>query len=113
MTNETLANGLSTVRSYQDTTGRLTAISFDLGGTSAYTYPPSGANSVRPHAVTSVNGNIAGVVNPNYTYDANGNMITSFAGTRTITYASFNLLSQIARSGTAYQGITDHEEQQY
>ena len=107
MTNETLANGLSTVRSYQDTTGRLTAISSDLGGTGAYTYPPSGANSARPHAVTSVNGNIAGVVNPNYTYDANGNMITAFAGTRTITYASFNLPTQIARGGTAVSWVYD------
>lgn len=107
MTNETLVNGLTTVRSYQGTTGRLTAISSDLGGTGAYTYPPSGANSVRPHAVTSVTGNIAGVVNPNYTYDANGNMITAFAGTRTITYASFNLPTQIARSGTTVSWVYD------
>ncbi len=38
----------------------------DLG---SYSYPPSGANSVRPHAVTSVGGY-------SYSYDANGNMLT-------------------------------------
>lgn len=179
VTNETLGNGLSTVRSFQDTTGRLAAISTnngatqnmsfaydtignltartdafttpsaatinesytydvlnrlktvamtgtttlnksynydeigniiyksDLGGTGAYTYPSSGANSVRPHAVTSVNGNIAGVVNPSYTYDANGNMITAFGGSRVITYASFNLPTQIARGGTAVSWVYD------
>ncbi len=45
--------------------GNLTSKS-DLG---SYSYPPSGANSVRPHAVTSVGGY-------SYSYDANGNMLT-------------------------------------
>jgi YD repeat-containing protein len=34
-----------------------------------YTYPASGASSVRPHAVTTAGSN-------SYTYDANGNMLT-------------------------------------
>lgn len=179
VTSETLGNGLTTARTYQNTTGRLTAIDTnngatqnmgfaydtlgnltsrtdafitpsiatinenysydvlnrlktvtmsgatsltksynydeigniltksDIGGTGAYTYLPSGVGSVRPHAVSSVNGTIGGVVNPNYTYDANGNMITAFAGTRVITYASFNLPTQIARSGTTVSWVYD------
>jgi RHS repeat-associated protein len=48
-----------------------------------------GENGAGPHAVTSiVNG-----VNATFTYDANGNRITSNAGT--ITYASFNLPTSI------------------
>ena len=79
----------------------------DLGGTGLYTYPASGASSVRPHAVTSVNGTIAGVVNPNYTYDANGNMITAFGGTRQITYESFNLPQKIMRGATQITWLYD------
>ena len=64
----------------------------DLGGTGVYNYPASGAGSVRPHAVTSVNGVINAVTNPNYTYDANGNLITAFTGSRTISYTSLNMM---------------------
>jgi YD repeat-containing protein len=40
-------------------------------------YPPSGANSVRPHAVSSFNANY-------YTYDANGSLTAR--GNQIITY---------------------------
>ncbi len=79
----------------------------DLGGTGVFTYPASGAGSVRPHAVTSVNGTIGSNVNPNYTYDANGNMITAFAGTRVITYESFNMPRSISRSGVTVGWVYD------
>lgn len=40
-----------------------------------YSYPASGAGSVRPHAVTSIAGNVAGIQNPTFTYDDNGNLL--------------------------------------
>ena len=57
----------------------------------AYTYNASGANSVRPHAVTSV----AGAVNTSYAYDANGNLIAGH--NRSVTYTSYNLPSRIVQ----------------
>jgi RHS repeat-associated protein len=39
-----------------------------------YTYPASGATSVRPHAVTAITGTVAGLNNPSFSYDANGNL---------------------------------------
>ncbi|WP_353505540.1 RHS repeat-associated core domain-containing protein [Verrucosispora sp. ts21] len=53
--------------------------------TTTYTYPPSGANSVRPHAVTATSGASTG----SYTYDATGNLTsrpTPSAGTQTLTW---------------------------
>jgi len=62
-----------------------------------YTYNASGTNSVRPHAVSQINGSVNGASNPVYTYDANGNMLTG-AG-RTATWTSFNLPYQIVSGG--------------
>jgi RHS repeat-associated protein len=102
MTGTTMLN-----KSYNyDEIGNITYKS-DLGGTGVLTYPPSGPSSVRPHAVSNVNGTIAGVVNPNYTYDANGNMLTAFAGTRVFTYASFNLPTRSIRNGNYVDWIYD------
>lgn len=39
-----------------------------------YAYPASGASSVRPHAVTGITGTVAGLVNPSFEYDNNGNL---------------------------------------
>lgn len=39
-----------------------------------YTYPASGAASVRPHAVSSITGTVAGLMNPGFSYDGNGNL---------------------------------------
>jgi RHS repeat-associated protein len=39
-----------------------------------YSYPASGASSVRPHAVSDITGTVAGLTNPHFTYDANGNL---------------------------------------
>jgi RHS repeat-associated protein len=40
----------------------------------SYSYNPSGASSVRPHAVSSITGTVAGLTNPSFTYDQNGNL---------------------------------------
>lgn len=40
-----------------------------------YTYPASGATSTRPHAVSGITGTVAGLTNPSFSYDANGNLM--------------------------------------
>lgn len=69
----------------------------DIG---TYTYPPSGANSVRPHAVTSILGAAGGVTNPTYNYDANGNVRNPISGSRMVTYKSFNMPFQLTQAST-------------
>ena len=64
-------------------------------GVGTYTY---GAGAPGPHAVTSIVGTVNGVVNPTYTYDANGNM-TGGAG-RSVTYTSFNMAATVAEGTT-------------
>ena len=54
-----------------DEIGNLSSKS-NVGG---YTYPVSGAGSVRPHAVTSISGTVAGIQNPSFSYDDNGNLL--------------------------------------
>lgn len=46
-------------------------------GTGDYVYPASGSNSVRPHAVSSIQAAtpIAGISNPGFSYDSNGNLL--------------------------------------
>jgi RHS repeat-associated protein len=61
-----------------------------------YSYPASGATSVRPHAVTGVAGMVNGVASPLYAYDANGNL-TSATG-RTVTWTSFNKVETITQA---------------
>ena len=68
-----------------DATGNMTS-NEENGG--AYTYPPSGPNSVRPHAVTN---------GTTYGYDAVGNM-TSRPG-QTLAYNARNMLEQVSISG--------------
>ncbi|NJM28586.1 MAG: hypothetical protein HC856_11045, partial [Pseudanabaena sp. RU_4_16] len=84
------ASGAVTKTYRYDAIGNITYKS-DVG---SYAYPASGANSIRPHAVTSV----GGPINASYNYDANGNMIGG-AG-RTLTYTSFNKPASIG-TGTA------------
>jgi RHS repeat-associated protein len=68
--------------------------------TTGYTYPASGPNSVRPHAVTTAGPN-------SYTYDANGNMLTG-AGRTFDAYDFENRPTSITVGGTtttfAYDG---------
>lgn len=55
-----------------DALGNITSKS-DVG---AYIYNASGINSVRPHAVSQITGTVNGIVNPAFSYDANGNLLT-------------------------------------
>lgn len=64
-----------------------------------YTYPVSGANSVRPHAVT-------GAGSYTYTYDPNGNMLTG-AG-RTFAYDAENRLASITVGSGSTQMVYDY-----
>lgn len=54
-----------------DETGNLTAKTH----VGSYHYPPSGAGSIRPHAVSAITGSVAGLTNPSFSYDANGNLV--------------------------------------
>jgi RHS repeat-associated protein len=60
-----------------------------------YTYPASGANSVRPHAVITV-ANVS-----SYGYDANGNMVTRTIGNDTYLprYDVENQLTEVKKNG--------------
>jgi RHS repeat-associated protein len=57
--------------------------------------------------VSSIAGTVNGVVNPTYTYDANGNM-TAGAG-RTIGYTSYNLTSTLTQGSTSIAFTYDSE----
>jgi RHS repeat-associated protein len=71
-------------------------------GVGTYTYPTSGATSVRPQAVSSITGAVAGIANPGFIYDANGNL-TSGLG-RTVTWNGFNYPSRITKATGAGPG---------
>ena len=73
-------------------------------GVGTYTYPSAG--QPRPHAVTSVTGTFNGIVNPSFSYDANGNMTTR-AGS-TVSWSSYNYPTAISASDT-----TGNEEVQF
>ncbi len=64
-------------------------------GVGTYAYNPSGANSVRPHAVASIAGTVYGMANPSFTYDAAGNLTAGLG--RSFEYTSFNLPSRITQ----------------
>jgi RHS repeat-associated protein len=63
-------------------------------GVGTYTYPAAG--QPQPHAVTSLTGTFNGIVNPTFSYDANGNM-TSRAGS-TVSWFSNNYPATISAS---------------
>jgi RHS repeat-associated protein len=73
-------------------------------GVGTYTYPAAG--QPRPHAVTSLTGTFNGIVNPTFSYDANGNM-TSRASS-IMTWFSNNYPAAIAASD-----VTGSEEVQF
>jgi hypothetical protein len=87
-----------------DQLGNITSKS-DVG---SYTYSGSGAG---PHAVTSITGTVNGVVNPTYTYDANGNM-TAGAG-RTVGYTSFNMANSIAQGTLTATIVCDGDHMRF
>lgn len=71
-------------------------------GPGQYTYPPSG--SPRPHAVLSANGS-------NYSYDANGNMISRgpAGNVQTLAYDPLNRLESVSSSGSTAEFGYDYE----
>ncbi len=78
-------------------------------GIGTYTYPASGASSVRPHAVSSITGTVNGVVNPSYGYDTNGNMTAG--ASRTVTYTAFNMADTITQGAASYALSYDDDHQ--
>ncbi|WP_431286657.1 RHS repeat domain-containing protein [Roseateles chitinivorans] len=71
-------------------------------GVGQYTYPASGAGSVRPHAVSQIQtaGPVAGVTNPGFSYDDSGNLVEGLG--RRYGWTSFDQASSIDRlSGSA------------
>ncbi len=78
--------------------GNITSKS-DVG---TYSYPASGAASVRPGAVSSITG-AAGQSARSYTYDAAGNLTASTGGKyTTLQYTSFNLPASLSGAGGSY-----------
>ena len=92
-------------------TGTKTVAYNDIGNITSksdvgtYSYPTPG--SARPHAISSITGTVNGVVNPSYTYDANGNM-TAGAG-RTVTWTSFNMVDTITQGSSSFAFTYDSE----
>ena len=83
-------------------------------GVGTYNYPASGAGSVRPSAVSSITGAPAGLTNPGFQYDANGNLVNGLA--RAYAWTSFNMPASIDKlSGstptqrTAFVYSSEHE----
>jgi RHS repeat-associated protein len=108
LTQYAVGNGVTACTSNQnakavgyDALGNITSKT-DVG---TYSYPSAG--SIRPHAVSSIAGTVNGVVNPSYTYDANGNM-TAGAG-RTVTYTAFNMAASIVQGSTTVGFTYDSE----
>jgi RHS repeat-associated protein len=62
-----------------------------------YNYNPSGANSVRPHAVASITGSVNGLTNPGYAYDLNGSLESG--GGRAATWTTFNMVKTLGKGG--------------
>ncbi len=84
-----------------DVTGNITGKS-DIG---TYSYPSFG--SAQPHAVSSISGAVDGLTNPQYSYDANGNMtcmstVSGCSGTigRQLTVTSFNMAATLTEGST-------------
>ncbi len=100
------SSGTTTVA--YDALGDITSKS-DVG---TYTYPASGPTSSLVHAVSSITGTVNGVVNPTFTYDLNGNMLTG-AG-RTVTYTSYNMPATVTEGTTtsAFVYSTAHARMQ-
>jgi RHS repeat-associated protein len=73
-------------------------------GVGGYTYPANGAASVRPHAVAGITGSVNGVLNPNFSYDDNGNLLSG-AG-RSYTWTSYDRPASISL-GTGASQATD------
>jgi RHS repeat-associated protein len=90
--------GATTISVSYDALGNIKSKS----GVGTYAYPAPGAASVRPHAVSSITGSVAGLVNPGFTYDDNGNLVSGLG--RTASWTSFDMPLQISKSAGAGPG---------
>jgi RHS repeat-associated protein len=75
----------------------------------SYSYPAAGSGAVRPHAVTGITSNQAGIADKAYTYDANGNMLTGDG--RTLTWNAFDMPVSISRGGNTVGFAYDADHQ--
>ncbi|WP_265583775.1 RHS repeat domain-containing protein [Chitinimonas koreensis] len=76
-------------------------------GVGTYAYPAAG--QPRPHGVTGIAGTVNGVVNPTFSYDANGNMLAG-AG-RSASWFSFNQPKTLASGTRSYTFLYDFDHQ--
>lgn len=75
-------------------------------GVGSYAYNPQGLGSVQPHAVQSITGSVAGLTNPGFSYDANGNLLAGLA--RSYAWTSFNMPGSVSKlSGASAVERTD------
>jgi len=98
------------------TTGQTTLTMSYVGGNIAYksdvgtyTYPSSGPESVRPHAIGFIASNQSGVADKTYEYDANGNM-TGGDG-RTFVWNAYDMPTSISRGGSTVSFAYDADHQ--
>lgn len=65
-------------------------------GLGTLNYPMSGAGSVRPHALSSVTGTVAGQTDPSFQYDANGNLKVGLG--RTVEWTGTNMPRLVSKA---------------
>lgn len=82
----------------------------------AYSYPASGPESVRPHAVSAIAGTVDGLTNPQCSYDGNGNLTCISTGAacsgtigKQIALTSFNMAASITQGTTTVSLSYDSE----
>jgi RHS repeat-associated protein len=92
-------------------------------GVGTYIYPGSGGGTgSRPHAIASITGTVNGVVNPNYHYDANGNLDCVYTGSyptncqvsgasRKIAWTAFNMVDTVSQGATSVSYTYDSAHQ--
>ncbi|WP_159445361.1 RHS repeat-associated core domain-containing protein [Rhizobacter sp. OV335] len=85
----TSAIGSSVKTTTYDELGNLTSKT----GVGLYRYPPSGAGSIGPNAVSVVQGTVAGLTNPGFGYEVNGNLKTGLG--RSYAWTSYDMPSSI------------------
>lgn len=72
-----------------------------------YTYPA--ANSARPHLISSITGTVAGLTNPSFAYDANGNLQNGLNRLYAWSAANLPVSVDVLSNGTAASATLRHE----
>jgi len=85
--------------SYYDEIGNLVSKT----GVGVYSYPTSGTGSVRPNAVATITGTTAGLTNPGFSYDDNGNLKNGLG--RAYAWTAYDMAASIDKlsAGSAVQ----------